>query len=642
MKKTAVTALALATASVAFCDSIDNIGNVRLKGPLGERLDQMIAHHVAGTDPDYITALFMEKTETKGWWQTEFWGKWMHSAVPYAAYLASGEQGKGKGLESAIDRGIDRMLASQEPNGYIGNYPDELRCGDGWDVWGMKYTMMGLLHYYDGERRIGNGERAQRVLDAAKRLCDYVIGEIGPNGKRGRELWQTGNWSGFASSSILEPVVWLYKRVAARDGKDAAQKYLDFATYIVKGMTEPESGPRLIDLALKGVSVADRNGYGNKPESHGGYVMKHNRSKAYEMMSCYQGLLEYCEIVGNGERGTGDLIRAAVMTAEDIVKTEINLAGGCACSEAWFHGAKKQHLPYTRLQETCVTTTWMRFCEKLLEVTGDSKWADEIEKTFYNAYLGAMKMDGSEFAGYTPLSGNRWHGQHHCYMHTDCCTANGPRGFLCFLRELCRNDGKTATFNFYASALVKGFDMYSLYPRSNSARIVSHTEGPLVVRLRIPAWSEKTVVKVNGKEQQGVKAGSYFSVSREWKLGDIVEIAFDMPVVAHKLDHAVAFTRGPVLLARDSRFADGDMTEPFRRGALKGGQRMDCFSAVRTPSDDIWMTFTATLPIGSHHENPEAANRTTVMFCDYASAGNLWRVDNYYRTWFPEEYNQFE
>ena len=653
MKNFAFTVIAIAAASAAFCDSLDNIGNVRLKGPLGERLDMMVARHVAGTDPDYITAPFMEKTETKGWWQSEFWGKWMHSSVAYLRY-ATDEKCKvesvkckvAEELSSKIDRGIERMLASQEPNGYIGNYPDELRCGDGWDVWGMKYTMMGLLHYYDGERGTGNGERAQRALDAAKRLCDYVIGEIGPDGKRGRELWQTGNWSGFASSSILEPVVWLYKRVSEKDGKDAAQKYLDFATYIVKGMTEPESGPRLIDLALKGVSVADRNGYGNKPESHGGYVMKHNRSKAYEMMSCYQGLLDYVEVKSEELKVESEelekLRKAAVMTAEDIVKTEINLAGGCACSEAWYHGAKKQHLPYTRLQETCVTTTWMRFCEKLLEVTGDTKWADEIEKTFYNAYLGAMKKDCSEFAGYTPLSGNRWHGQHHCYMHTDCCTANGPRGFLCFLRELCRNDGKTATFNFYASALVKGFDMYSLYPRSNAARIVSHTEGPLVVRLRIPAWSEKTVVKVNGKVQEGVKAGSYFSVSRDWKLGDIVEIAFDMPVVAHKLDHAVAFTRGPVLLARDSRFADGDMTEPFRRNSIKDGQRMDCFSAVRTPSDDIWMTFTATLPIGSHHENPEAANWTTVTFCDYASAGNLWRVDNYYRTWFPEEYNQFE
>ena len=642
-------------ALAASRDSIDNIGETRLKGPLGEKLDRMVAGHVIGTDVDYITAPFLEKTETKGWWQTEFWGKWMHSAVPYSVYTGSAALG------ASIDHGIDRMLASQEKNGYIGNYPDELRCGEGWDVWGMKYTMMGLLHYYDlakaretvGDKssssrkdvnlhsptQISNSNSSTKALEAAKRLCDYVIAEIGPNGRRGRELWQTGNWSGYASSSILEPVVWLYRRTNDK-------KYLDFATYIVKGMTEPAKGPRLLDLALKGVSVADRNESDYTQDADWAYVCKYGRSKAYEMMSCYQGILDYVAAQSELSKDEGgklaDLRKAAIMTANDIVKEEINLAGGCACSEAWYHGAKKQHLPYLRLHETCVTTTWMRFCEKLLEVTDDPKWADELEKTFYNAYLAAMKMDGTEFAGYTPLSGNRWHGQHHCYMHTDCCTANGPRGFLCFLKELCRNDGKTATFNFYASALVKGFDMYSLYPRANYARIVSHTEGPLAMRLRIPAWSAKTVVKVNGAAQDGVKPGSYFTVSRDWKLGDIVEITFDMPVVAHVIDHSVAFTRGPVLLARDSRFADGDMTEVFRRGEIADGQRMDGFSVVRTPSDDIWMAFSATLPVGPHHANPEGANGLAVMFCDYASAGNLWQPANYYRTWFPIEYGPGE
>jgi len=144
-------------------------------------------------------------------------------------------------------------------------------------------------------------------------------------------------------------------------------------------------------------------------------------------------------------------------------------------------------------------------------------------------------------------------------------------------------------------------------------------------------------VKVNGQEQKGAVPGAYITVEREWKLGDIVEIRFDMPVVAHKLEHNVAFTRGPVLLARDSRFGDGDFNEPFRRG-IKDGQRMTGFADVRTPSGDIWMAFSATLPIGSHHENPEGALPSTVFFCDYASAGNTWQRDNYYRTWFPEEY----
>jgi DUF1680 family protein len=182
--------------------------------------------------------------------------------------------------------------------------------------------------------------------------------------------------------------------------------------------------------------------------------------------------------------------------------------------------------------------------------------------------------------------------------------------------------------------------MYSLYPRSNKARIVSHTEnaGAVPLKLRIPAWSTNTVVKLNGNELPGVERGSYFTLKHEWKLGDIVEIEFSMPVVMHKIDHYVAFTRGPVLLARESRFADGDMSEPFRRHDLEEGKFTASFSAVRTPCDDIWMAFTATLPIGTHHANPEAALPTTVSFCDYSSAGNRWERDNYYRTWFPVEY----
>ena len=619
---------------------------VRLKGYLGDRLDQMIEHHVVGTDIDYLTAPFIEKTERKGWWQTEFWGKYMHSAMPYLAYTDSEK------LRVNIERGIDRILASQEPCGYIGNYPDDLRLGEGWDVWGIKYTLMGLLHYVQNEKqKTGNGKCSERccaALTAARRLCDYVIAEIGPNGKRGRELWQTGNWSGYASSSILESVVWLY-----RETKD--RKYLAFADYIVKGMTDVNpKGPRLLDLALKGVSVADRNEGGKvlKPEDGGdwAYVCKNGRGKAYEMMSCYQGILDYVEEkskVGEGDaQRIADLRRAAIMTGEDIVKEEINLAGGCSSSEAWYHGARKQHLPYLRLQETCVTTTWMRFCQRLLAETDDPKWADQIERTFYNAYLAAMKADGSEFAGYTPLSGNRYHGQHHCFMHTDCCTANGPRGFLCFLRELFTVKGDVATFNFYTTALVieklstgktVAFDMYSLYPRADYVRLVSHIEdaGDVPVRFRIPGWTKKATVTVNGEALDGVVPGTYFTVTRAWKFGDLVELRFDMPTVSHRIDHNIAFTRGPVLLARDSRFADGELSEVFRQG-IKDGAVVP-FTPVRTPFDDIWMTFSATLPIGTHTENPEGAYPTTVTFCDYASAGNTWHRDNHYRTWFQVE-----
>ena len=96
---------------LSFAASAGAIGNVQLKGYLGGRLDLMIERHVIGTDIDYITAPFLEKTERRLWWQSEFWGKYMHSAVPYFSYCSSPE------LRADIERGIDRMISSQEPCG---------------------------------------------------------------------------------------------------------------------------------------------------------------------------------------------------------------------------------------------------------------------------------------------------------------------------------------------------------------------------------------------------------------------------------------------------------------------------------------------------------------------------------------------
>ncbi|MBQ9430877.1 MAG: glycoside hydrolase family 127 protein [Kiritimatiellae bacterium] len=619
-----------AAAAFAEPNAVPAYGEVKLKGPMGERLETMIKNHVIATDTEYITAPFLEKTERHGWWQTEFWGKYMHAAVPFWTYTGD------EGLKRKIDAGLANIIASQEPSGYIGNYPDELRCGEGWDVWGMKYTMMGLMHYYDG-----TGDK--KALEACGRVCDYLIGQLGPEGKRGYHLYKSGNWAGYASSSVLEPVVWLYKRTKE-------QKWLDFATYLVKDMTEAEDGPRLLDLALKGVSVADRNNpeYGLKPDEKRGYVMKRNRSKAYEMMSCYQGLIEYYEVTGREE-----LLKAAVASVDQIIRDEINLAGGSACSESWFHGATKQQFPYVRLQETCVVTTWMRLVEKLLTVTGDPKYADELERAFYNIYLASMNRDATEFAAYTPLNGYRYRGHHHCYMHTNCCNANGPRGFLAFLRAFLQANGDRAIMNFYASGKQKItlpktgepviFETYTEYPKKGYVRIVNHTakSSPFTLSLRVPAWCARATVKVNGQQvdAQSVKAGSYCNISRDWKIGDVVEADFELTLRVHELDHYVAFTRGPVLLARDSRFNDGPLDEVIRRGMVTKDRPPQYFLQVRSPSDDIWMTFSATIPLGSHHENPEGFNWPEIRFCDYASAGNLWQPSNSYRVWFPVEYN---
>ena len=602
-------------------------GDVSLQGPIGLTFERMFERHMLAEDPVYLSECFKERTETS-LWQTEFWGKYMHSAVPF--WVATGcDQ-----LKARIDAGLANVLSAQLPNGYIGNYREDCRNkSGGWEIWGMKYTMMGLIHYYDATK-------SAAALDACKRLCDYMIGAVGPGAER--TIAQTGSWAGQPSCSSLEPVVWLYRRTGEK-------KYLDFATFIVKDMTEREDGPRLLDLALKGVPVSERSKTTKGAAPMSGTRTK--RGKAYEMMSCYQGLIEYWE-----ETGRKDVLDAAIASARMIAADEINLAGSGATYEQWYHGAKHQHQPFPRMQETCVTITWMRLCEKLLAVTGDPFWADEFEKTFYNAYLASLSASGRVFAVYTPLDGTRSEGQLHCRMHTNCCNANGPRGFLSFMRSIVQAKGGEVFFNYFVSsrsavtvpALGRKvrFETHTMYPKLGEVDIRFRIDEPMKFKfsMRIPGCVTVKGMKLNGKDVKdaGIESGKYVTLDREWSPGDAITLEFGMPVKMHRIDHSVAFTRGPVLLSRDSRFGDGDTAEVLRvndvTGLFAGGAQVDFPLESFSQKDGMRMVVSARLPLGEHDENRDRRNWRTVKFCDYASAGNLWSPDNWYRTWLPVSY----
>ena len=591
---------------------------VSLAGPFGDRLDRMVRNHVEATDAARLADVFSGRTK-EPWWQTEFWGKYMHAAVPF--WRRTGSQR----LKANIDAGVSRVLAAQESDGYIGNY-DDARRARAWDVWGVKYTMMGLLHAYDG-----TGDA--RTLEAAKRLCDFLASEIGPHGRQGRPLYKTSGWGGLPSCSVLEPVVWLYKRTKE-------PRYLAFADEIVRQACTDPDGPRLLTQA--GVPVADRRlASAPKKWTPGNWHQIRDLTKAYEMMSCYQGLVEYAEATGRKE-----YLDAAIRTAESIVGTEINLAGGAAARELWYHGAQEQVRRYASLQETCVLTTWMRLCEKLLAVTDDPKWADQMERTFYNAYLAALNLAADHFASYTPLTGYRSLGHCHCGMHTDCCNANGPRGYLSMLNAFASAQDDVLTLNFYMSGTARArlaggearFELYTFYPKLDTVKIWyrSREARTFALRLRIPSFSSRTEVRVNDQSVgTPVKAGAYLELRREWQAGDKVELVFDMPVELHRQGDFAAFTRGPVCLARDTRFGDAAIDEDVRVDQVTP-EVLGAFKLVRPPTTDMFMALSVALPCGCHAENPDAGVLpATVHFTDFASAGNAWQPENRYRVWLP-------
>ena len=121
--------------------------NMQIKGYLGSKIDLCINQRIKKENVAQLIEPFKTRNETR-LWQTEFWGKWILSAI--AAY----EYNHDPELLKIIQNAVSGLLATQTPDGYIGNYSPEAQLQH-WDIWGRKYTMLGLLAYFDisGEKK---------------------------------------------------------------------------------------------------------------------------------------------------------------------------------------------------------------------------------------------------------------------------------------------------------------------------------------------------------------------------------------------------------------------------------------------------------------------------------------------------------
>jgi len=585
------------------------LSSIRLDGYLGNKTDLCIAKRIKELDFEQFVEPFRHRNETR-LWQGEFFGKLMLAAI------ASYEYNRDPEMLIKINEAFKGLIATQTPDGYIGNYTDSARLMQ-WDIWCRKYTLLSLLSYNNL-----TGDKA--ALKAAIMLADYTLSQFG---KDKADIVNTGNYRGMPSSSILEPMVYMYK-------KTGDKRYLDFANYIVTRWETPE-GPHLISKAIEGVAVSERFPF---PKTWWSYE---NGQKAYEMMSCYDGLLELYKI-----NGRADYLKAVEASVKNIIESEINIAGSGSAFECWYHGSQRQTEPTYHMMETCVTFTWMKLCDNLLRITGNPLYADQIEKTAYNALPASMKYDGAQIAKYSPLEGTRSEGEKQCGMNINCCNANGPRGFMILPGFAIMKSSGGFSVNLYCSSSAN-----IALSQKNSVKVVQSTDYPVnetisisidpdkaetfTVTLRIPEWSKRNEVLVNGTPSGEIVPGTYKEITREWKTGDRITMKLDLTARLITLNGYQAIIRGPVVLARDTRFAGRDVDEAAVVSAKNGIVDMKPF---QDKPENIWMAFTAPVVLGTNLEG-EFRTPRQVQFCDFASAGNTWEDDSRYRVWMKQTLN---
>lgn len=389
-------------------------------------------------------------------WIGEHIGKWLHAATLAWSYTGDGR------LKAKIDGAVHALVETQEADGYLGTYVKEKRFGlfngADWDVWSHKYNLLGLLTYY---QYTGSAE----ALDCCRRMGDLLINTFGKDKK---SILSAGTHLGMAATSVLEPMVLLYRHTAD-------SRYLDFAKYIVDSWEE-SGGPHVLSVLTKL-----------------GRVDKTANGKAYEMLSNLVGL---CELY----RATGDkpYLVAAQNAWKDVVAHQLYITGTASHFEHFHAPNDLPNKPSADIGETCVTVTWIQLNYQLLRLTGEAKYGNELERSYYNHLMAAQRPDGKEWCYYTALEGAKPYGP-----GVNCCVSSGPRGMamapqMAFFIHNAPGympivvnlfESAKATFKQFGTPIT--IEQISEFPFKGETRIVIRNPKPITMNFafRMPEWA---------------------------------------------------------------------------------------------------------------------------------------------------------
>lgn len=479
-------------------------------------------------------------------WRGEYWGKMMRGACFVYSYTRNEE------LYNVLKETIIDMMESSDEYGRISSYTLESEF-IGWDIWGRKYVLLGMQYFLEISE---DAQLNNKIIQCMCEQADYIMSKIGPREEGKKPITDaTNHWRGLNSVSILEPIVRLYNLTKE-------EKYLAFAEYIAG--TGGTSVQNIFGLALE-----------NKF-----YPYQYPVTKAYEMMSCFTGLLELYRVKKN------DWYRQAVINfAKRILESDFTIIGSSGCTHELFDHSTVRQANTTNgkiMQETCVTVTLMLFFHQLTLLTGDASYVDAFERSFYNAYLGAVNTGMSieptiretlpnavieplPFDSYSPLTaGTRGNGIGGLKLMPDlhyygCCACIGAAGIGIVPQMAYMSYAEGVIVNMYipgsAELMLASGNKVLLqtkteYPKEGVVKIGVNppkTER-FSVRLRNPGWSRETNVKVVNKEididirderiQSEVRVtrdscnveicDGYIELTADWSKGDEIVIAFDM------------------------------------------------------------------------------------------------------------------
>jgi uncharacterized protein len=474
------------------------------------------------------------------WYKGECAGKWL-----YAAALCV-ERTNDDTIKQHIRKVADFLVSQQEKNGYLGTYNDTARfCGNPvkprqtYDLWMNGYVMQGLQEAYKIFHEV-------KYLNAIKGIADLCINTYQPGNK---SIVNAGPFGGMGSACVMEHFVDLYSLTKEK-------KYLDFAIFCLNEL-DSRPGTEIVKRTLQNYDAAQIN-----------------EGKMYEMLRCYTGIAKLYRIT----RDT-TYLRIIKNAWNEVHQYHLN-AAGAPCGGVGIHpecyNVRYMFTPYSN-SETCALMAWMSLNIQLLQITGEAKYAEQLENAGYNALLGAQFPDGYGWIYHSVMNGAR-----KLTNPFQCCPSSGTIAMEELPGSIYTINKNGININVYtpSSANLKyrhcGIEIKQVtnYPFEGKIHLKINPAHIVKFRLsvRIPEWATNSLINVNGKKVSNPTPGTYKHISRRWKNGDIVDITFPFQIRT-KTQTAEYNEKGWYLDGKT------DYTAIYRGPLLYSTERMDVIDA---------------------------------------------------------------
>jgi DUF1680 family protein len=488
--------------------------------------------------------------------------KWLEAAS-YAMAVQSTPD-----LEAKVDYAISLLEDAQQDDGYLNSYFSLYAPEDRWSNLGVMHELYSAGHLFEAAVAHYEATGERRLLDVATAFADHIDDVFGDGGGApGHQEAELG-------------LVKLYRATGERRYLELAETFLD-----ERGHEDSPFRREVENLDSVHGTEAMEESYrrlflDEDSEYDGKYVQDHApvREQLTAVGHAVRATYMYAAMADVAmETGDEELIAALERIWTNTVQKRMYITGGLGSSHENEGFTSDYDLSNdTAYAETCASIGNILWNHRMLQLTGEGKYGDLMERTLYNGFLAGVSLDGTRFFYANPLASDgdrhplehvsevRFTLQRQKWFNTPCCPPNVARFLGSLEKYVYFLDDGAVSINLYVGGAVQTtiddsevtITQETNYPWDDVVEIDISTDDSVTIALRprVPNWCQDPVFTVNGDSVSPDVSNGFAEIERTWEDGDKLTVELPMPVTqvdAHpELTAAagrVALERGPVV-----------------------------------------------------------------------------------------------